>query len=126
MIYLYVCYPPGLEDYSSRPGIVSRSLSRGGFLSLSSKHGFFFAREKSSSTPEVTRTARVSGGSCVESATDDPRWRFFVQILVCVSKERDDLSSLSFFLLFWRKSRLMTTTLFFGGDYVLTYRSKSL
>jgi len=44
VIYLYVCYPPGLEDYSSRPGIVSRSLSRGGFLSLSSKHGFFFAR----------------------------------------------------------------------------------
>ena len=35
VIYLYVCYPPGLEDYSSRPGIVSRSLSRGGFLSLS-------------------------------------------------------------------------------------------
>ena len=30
----------GLEDCSSRPGIVSRSLSRGGFLSLSSKHGF--------------------------------------------------------------------------------------
>ena len=23
VIYLYVCYPPGLEDYSSRPGIVS-------------------------------------------------------------------------------------------------------
>ena len=40
--YLYVCYWPGLEDCSSRPGIVSRSLSRGGFLSLSFKHGFFF------------------------------------------------------------------------------------
>ena len=35
VIYLYVCYLPGLEDYSSRPGIVSRSLSRGGFVSLS-------------------------------------------------------------------------------------------
>ena len=32
VIYLYVCYRPGLEDCSSRPGIVSRSLSRGGFL----------------------------------------------------------------------------------------------
>ena len=37
VIYLYVCYRPGLEDCSSRPGIVSRSLSRGGFLSLSFK-----------------------------------------------------------------------------------------
>ena len=36
VIYLYVCYRPGLEDCSSRPGIVSRSLSRGfgGILSL--------------------------------------------------------------------------------------------
>ena len=38
-------------------------------MSLSSKHGFFFAREESSSTPGVSRTARVSGGSCVKSAT---------------------------------------------------------
>jgi len=30
-IYLYVCYPPGLEDCSSKPGIVSRSSSRGDF-----------------------------------------------------------------------------------------------
>ncbi len=50
LLVLYVCYWPGLEDCSSGPGIiVSRSLSRGGFVSLSSKHvGFFFAREKSS------------------------------------------------------------------------------
>ena len=37
VIYLYVCYPPGLEDYSSRPGIVSRSsvvLSVEGVLSV--------------------------------------------------------------------------------------------
>ena len=37
MIYLYVCYWPGLEDYSSRPGIVSRSsvvLSVEGVLSV--------------------------------------------------------------------------------------------
>ena len=51
LLVLYVCYWPGLEDRSSGPGIiVSRSLSRGEFASLSSKHGFFFAREKSSST----------------------------------------------------------------------------
>ena len=43
VIYLYVCYWPGLEDCSSRRGIVSRFLSRGfGFSSLSFKHGFFF------------------------------------------------------------------------------------
>jgi hypothetical protein len=49
VLVLYVCYWPGLEDRSSGPGIiVSRSLSRGEFASLSSKHvGFFFAREKS-------------------------------------------------------------------------------
>ena len=37
VIYLYVCYWPGLEDYSSRPGIVSRSsvvLSVEGVLSV--------------------------------------------------------------------------------------------
>ena len=37
VIYLYVCYPPGLEDYSSRPGIASRSsvvLSVEGVLSI--------------------------------------------------------------------------------------------
>ena len=45
-LYLYGCSLPGLEDYSSRPGFLSRSLSRGGFLSLSSKHCFFFARDK--------------------------------------------------------------------------------
>ena len=40
VIYLYVCYPPGLEDYSSRPGIVSRSsvvLSVEGVLSVDDK-----------------------------------------------------------------------------------------
>ena len=43
VIYLYVCYWPGLEDCSSRRGIVSRFLSRGfGSSSLSFKHGFFF------------------------------------------------------------------------------------
>jgi len=43
VIYLYVCYWPGLEDCSSRRGIVSRFLSRDfGFSSLSFKHGFFF------------------------------------------------------------------------------------
>ncbi len=47
LLVLYVCYWPGLEDRSSGPGVVSRSLSRGEFVSLSSKHGFFFAREKS-------------------------------------------------------------------------------
>ena len=36
LLVLYVCYWPGLEDCSSGPGIVSRSLSRGGFVSLSS------------------------------------------------------------------------------------------
>ena len=46
LLVLYVCYWPGLEDRSSGPGIVSRSLSRGGFVSLSSKHGFFFEREE--------------------------------------------------------------------------------
>jgi len=47
LLVLYVCYWPGLEDRSSGPGsIVSRSLSRGEFASLSSKHGFFLAREK--------------------------------------------------------------------------------
>ena len=45
LLVLYVCYWPGLEDYSSGPGIVSRSLSRGESASLSSKHGFFLARE---------------------------------------------------------------------------------
>ena len=45
-LVLYVCYWPGLEDRSSGPGIVSRSLSRGESASLSSKHGFFLAREK--------------------------------------------------------------------------------
>ena len=61
----------------------------------------------------------------LKNKNDKNMTAFFVQILVCVSKERDDLSSLSFFLLFWRKSRLMTTTLFFGGDYVpiALYRS---
>ena len=37
VIYLYVCYWPGLEDYSSRPVIVSRSsvvLSVEGVLSV--------------------------------------------------------------------------------------------
>ena len=49
LLVLYVCYWPGLEDHSSGPGIVSRSLSRGESASLSSKHvGFFLAREKSS------------------------------------------------------------------------------
>ena len=43
LLVLYVCYWPGLEDRSSGPGIVSRSLSRGEFVSLSFKHGFFFA-----------------------------------------------------------------------------------
>ena len=38
-------------------------------MSLSSKHGFFFAREKSSSTLGVSRTASVSERSCVKSAT---------------------------------------------------------
>ena len=47
LLVLYVCYWPGLEDRSSGPGVVSQSLSRGEFVSLSSKHGFFFAREKS-------------------------------------------------------------------------------
>ncbi len=43
VIYLYVCYWPGLEDCSSRRGIVSRFLSRAfGFSSLSFKRGFFF------------------------------------------------------------------------------------
>ena len=32
LLVLYVCYWPGLEDCSSGPGIVSRSLSRGGFV----------------------------------------------------------------------------------------------
>ena len=55
VIYLYVCYPPGLEDYSSRPGIVSRSsvvLSVEGVLSVereermmtSFSHQFHFYR----------------------------------------------------------------------------------
>ena len=49
VLVLYVCSWPGLEDHSSGPGIVSRSLSRGESASLSSKHvGFFLAREKSS------------------------------------------------------------------------------
>ena len=39
LLVLYVCYWPGLEDRSSGPGIVSRSLSRGESASLSSKHG---------------------------------------------------------------------------------------
>ena len=69
LLVLYVCYWPGLEDHSSGPGIVSRSLSRGESASLSSKHGFFLAREKSSSTLGVSRTASVSEGSCVKSAT---------------------------------------------------------
>ena len=69
LLVLYVCYWPGLEDYSSGPGIVSRSLSRGESASLSSKHGFFLAREKSSSTLGVSRTASVSEGPCVKSAT---------------------------------------------------------
>ena len=35
VIYLYVCYWPGLlEDYSSRPGIVSRSSVVLSFLNL--------------------------------------------------------------------------------------------
>jgi len=34
VIYLYVCYPPGLEDYSSRPGIASRSSVVLSFLNL--------------------------------------------------------------------------------------------
>ena len=60
LLVLYVCYWPGLEDRSSGPGIVSRSLSRGEFASLSSKHGFFLAREKSSSTLGVSRTESSS------------------------------------------------------------------
>ena len=32
LLVLYVCYWPGLEDCSSGPDIVSRSLSRGGFV----------------------------------------------------------------------------------------------
>ena len=55
VIYLYVCNPPGLEDYSSRPGIVSRSsvvLSVEGVLSVereermmtSVSHQFHFYR----------------------------------------------------------------------------------
>ena len=49
LLVLYVCSWPGLEDRSSGPGIiVSRSLSRGEFASLSSKHGFFLARVEKS------------------------------------------------------------------------------
>ena len=69
LLVLYVCYWPGLEDRSSGPGIVSRSLSRGEFVSLSSKHGFFLAREKSSSTLGVSRTASVSGESCKKNTS---------------------------------------------------------
>ena len=32
LLVLYVCYWPGLEECSSGPDIVSRSLSRGGFV----------------------------------------------------------------------------------------------
>ena len=45
VIYLYVCYWPGLEDYSSRPGIVSRSsvvLSVEGVLMRCFSLFFFF------------------------------------------------------------------------------------
>ena len=41
LLVLYVCSWPGLEDHSSGPGIVSRSLSRGESASLSSKHGLW-------------------------------------------------------------------------------------
>ena len=33
-LVLYVCCWPGLEDYSSGPGIVSRSLSRGEWVKM--------------------------------------------------------------------------------------------
>jgi len=66
LLVLYVCYWPGLEDRSSGPGIVSRSLSRGEFVSLSSKHGFFFAREKSLQMKAIIererRSIRTDGG----------------------------------------------------------------
>ena len=68
LLVLYVCSWPGLEDRSSGPGsIVSRSLSRGEFVSLSSKHvGFFFAREKSLQMKAIIererRSIRTDGG----------------------------------------------------------------
>ena len=82
LLVLYVCYWPGLEDRSSGPGIVSRSLSRGEFASLSSKHGFFLAREKSSSTLGVSRTGEL------------------------INKNRPKVSpSTLFFKKFWKKKR---------------------
>ena len=65
LLVLYVCYWPGLEDRSSGPGIVSRSLSRGEFVSLSSKHGFFFAvvsntREKKKKKSTLQQKKRES------------------------------------------------------------------
>ena len=62
LLVLYVCYWPGLEDRSSGPGIVSRSLSRGEFASLSSKHGFFLARVLW--TQFVVKTVSDTKGVC--------------------------------------------------------------
>ena len=62
VLVLYVCYWPGLEDRSSGPGIiVSRSLSRGEFASLSSKHGFFLARVEKSQKKEQQQRAKKKG-----------------------------------------------------------------
>ena len=56
LLVLYVCYWPGLEDRSSGPGIiVSRSLSRGEFASLSSKHGFFTIAKSRIGKKKVSR-----------------------------------------------------------------------
>ena len=92
-------YWPGLEDHSSGPGIVSRSLSRGESASLSSKHGFFLAREKSSSTLGVSRTASVSEGSCVKSATTRPS-----DSRECFSQTRLTYGSLVFNVLGFKNS----------------------
>ena len=62
LLVLYVCSWPGLEDRSSGPGsIVSRSLSRGEFASLSSKHGFFLARVEKSQKKRTTTTCKKKG-----------------------------------------------------------------
>ena len=55
VIYLYDCYPPGLEDYSSRPGVDEQKTHRGGQVvsfvrkvsSFQKRMFFFFFSKKS-------------------------------------------------------------------------------
>ena len=52
VIYLYVCYPPGLEDCSSRPGMM--------MWETRSKSSFWFLRTKKFVTKSYKRCVCVS------------------------------------------------------------------